>query len=109
MALKEFKRDGDDRVALDWDDGHSGPVSLRFLRDSCPCAECRGETVLLKEFKPKPPRLDTPGRYELKAVVPVGNYAIQLFLDDTATTEIYTWDHLRSLCECDSCREHRQS
>jgi DUF971 family protein len=90
-------------MALAWDDGHTGPVSLRHLRDSCPCAGCRGETVLFQEYVPPPADTTAPGRYRLVNALPVGNYALQLSWADGHGQGIYTWDHLRSLCECEAC------
>ena len=70
-----------------WDDGHTGPVSLRRLRDACPCAGCMGETVLLRTFTPPPRDTSAPGRYELKGAVPVGNYALQFRWADPAALD----------------------
>jgi DUF971 family protein len=106
--LTSFKRDGSDRVFLQWEDEHEGPLTLKKLRDACPCAECMGETVLLREYKPRPAPTDTPGRYDLHSATLVGNYAMQFSWGDRHTLGIYTWGLLRSLCECESCRNNRQ-
>lgn len=89
---------------LVWDDGHKGPVSLRNLRDACPCAGCQGESVLFESYVPPNPNPDAPGRYGLVSAVPVGNYAMKLSWQDGHDHGIYTWKHLRSLCECEECR-----
>ncbi|MGD0591155.1 MAG: DUF971 domain-containing protein [Bacteroidota bacterium] len=89
-------------LSIQWDDGHATIISLRTLRDHCPCAGCQGETVLLKTYTPKPqPQL--PGRYNLIGIQQVGHYAIQISWGDGHSTGIYTWDYLRNLCECSSC------
>jgi DUF971 family protein len=92
-----------DLVELGWDDGHSGPVSLRVLRDRCPCATCSGETVLLASYVPPPADTSTAGRYDLKGANPVGNYALQFRWGDGHGEGIYTWQGLRDLCECPAC------
>lgn len=89
-------------LAMKWEDGHDGVVSLRSLRDNCPCATCKGETVLLKSYKPIA-MPEMPGKYELKGAEQVGSYALQMFWGDRHSTGIFTWDYLRSLCECAEC------
>lgn len=97
-----------DSAALDikWDDGHDGRISLKSLRDNCPCAGCRGETVLLKSYRP-PPRLELPGMYTLKNAQQVGSYAIGVAWGDGHSTGIYTFQTLRDLCECNECLAQR--
>ena len=107
MTLKQLKRTGSTHLALVWDDGHTGPVSLRSLRDNCPCAGCKGEVVLFQEYRPPPADTSTPGRYTLTRAVPVGNYALQFSWTDGHDQGIYTWEHLRSLCECEECSNQR--
>lgn len=105
MRITQFKQVTPVLVELGWDDGHAGPVSLRALRDACPCAGCRGETVLLATYVPPPQDSTTPGRYDLKGAVPVGNYAMQFRWGDGHGEGIYTWQGLRDLCECSECSE----
>lgn len=91
-----------------WDDGHAGVSSFRTLRDNCPCAGCQGETVLLKTFKPIP-QPELPGKYKLTGAEQVGSYALKLSWADGHATGIYTWQKLRSLCECAECQKSRNS
>jgi DUF971 family protein len=88
-----------EELSIKWDDGHTSVIPLRKLRDSCPCAGCQGETVLLKTYKPEPQQ-HLPGRYKLKDIQQVGHYAIQISWADGHNTGIYTWEILRNLCEC---------
>jgi DUF971 family protein len=92
-----------DEVQISWSDGHQGRVTLKRLRDSCPCAGCAGETVLLRTYTPPPVDETTPGRYVLKGAEPVGSYALKLTWGDGHDNGIYHWEYLRSLCECDEC------
>ncbi len=73
------------------------------LRDSCPCAGCKGETVLFKTYVPPEADTTTPGRYKLNGATPVGNYALKLTWGDGHDMGMYTWEQLRSLCECEEC------
>jgi DUF971 family protein len=89
-------------LVITWDDGHRGKTSLRTLRDNCPCAGCKGETVLLKTYTPVP-QPELPGKYDLKGAHQVGAYALGVTWGDGHSTGLYTWEHLRALCECDQC------
>ncbi len=90
-------------LSILWSDGHQGTTSLRTLRDACPCAGCNGETVLLHSYAPQSPDLQAPGRYSLKAVETVGGYALKFVWGDGHDMGLYTWEHLRGLCECAEC------
>ena len=87
-------------LRIEWDDGHNSRYTLKSLRDNCPCASCKTE----REENPGAllPVL-TPGQYDLRGIEPVGSYALQIFWDDGHRTGIYTYEHLRQLCECDIC------
>lgn len=65
----------------------------------CPCAGCKGETILGKHFSPVKLPQFTPGMYDLQDIQSVGNYAAQFFWKDGHTTGIYTWEYLRQLGE----------
>ncbi|MGA7161679.1 MAG: DUF971 domain-containing protein [Bacteroidota bacterium] len=102
MQVTSIKRTAGDILTMMWDDGHASPFSLRLLRDECPCAGCKGETVLLHTFHPSP-QPDGPGRYDLKSITPVGSYAIQIAWGDGHDTGLYSWDYLREICPCGEC------
>jgi DUF971 family protein len=102
MIATQIKLSSQDELSIKWNDDHASIISLRTLRDSCPCAGCQGETVLLKTYKPEPQQ-HLPGRYKLTDIQPVGHYAIQISWGDGHTTGIYTWEFLRNLCECQIC------
>ena len=109
VHLRQLKRTSTTHLMLSWDDGHAGPVSLQLLRDSCPCAGCKGESVLFHEYIPPPADTSTPGRYILTQATPVGSYALKFAWADGHDQGIYTWEHLRSLCECSECLAQRLS
>jgi len=103
LQLKRLRRLSSDQISLEWDDGHMGTTSLKTLRDFCPCAGCKGETVLFQTYVPPPADTQTPGRYILNGAEAIGNYAMRFSWGDGHQEGIYTWEHLRSLCECDLC------
>ena len=101
-------------IRIDWQDGHESNLPLELLRDECPCATCTGAhgTVPQKTnysqstagssadpfpmYKPKLKMVD---------VEAMGNYAIKIHWNDGHATGIYTWEHLRGICPCETCRQ----
>ena len=69
-----LKKQGDDSLLIDWNDGHQGILGWKHLRGNCPCATCRDERD--KPANPfhilKPSELVQPAPTSL---VPVGHYA----------------------------------
>ena len=96
------------QLGVTWDDAHESRITLRSLRDHCPCAGCKGETILLRTYEPESSP-EFPGKYELMNAEQIGYYALQLFWGDGHSTGMYTWEHLRSLCECAECLAGRSS
>lgn len=86
-----------EKLFIKWDDDSESAISLKYLRDECPCAGCKGETVLLRTFRPPSPPIVTPGMYEIKNIETVGDYAIQITWKDGHNTGIYSWDYLKDL------------
>ena len=107
MQLKQLRRLDSGALELSWGDGHSGPVTLQSLRDACPCAGCKGETVLLRSFTPAAPDTGVPGRYELRKAEMVGNYGMKFQWGDGHSDGIFTFEQLRRLCECPACQENK--
>ena len=102
MTPTQIKLSNAESLSILWDDGHKGLTSLRTLRDNCPCAGCLGETVLMKTYLPilQP---EQPGKYKLVGADTVGSYAIGMSWGDGHRTGIYTFERLRSICECAEC------
>lgn len=90
-------------LSLIWSDGHASRMSLRTLRNRCPCAGCNGERVLFQTYAPQQQDLHAPGRYDLRGIETVGGYALKFVWGDGHNTGLYTWEHLRNLCECVEC------
>ena len=68
-------------------------ITLEAFREECPCAVCKGETIMgttyvfgIKQF--------SPGMNELKKLEPVGNYGLQAYWGDGHDSGIYTWETL---------------
>ncbi|MBL7974446.1 MAG: DUF971 domain-containing protein [Candidatus Kapabacteria bacterium] len=83
-------------LSLEWSDGKKSTFLLEKLREECPCAHCKGETIMgvtytfgLKQF--------SAGMNELVSLVPVGNYGLQATWKDGHDSGIYTWEMLRNV------------
>jgi DUF971 family protein len=99
-------KEGEDRLAIDWSDGHHSIYTWQLLRAHCPCAGCREETVK----PPDPFRILSPKELAPKpalapvAFTPVGYYAYRIVWNDGHDAGLFTLEHLRSLCQCAECQ-----
>ena len=76
------------------------PVRVRGVREK------QSSCITTHPFpKPNP----SPLKYSLVGASTVGSYAMQLQWGDGHSTGIYTWEHLRSLCECPECLLRRRT
>jgi DUF971 family protein len=96
-------KEGDDRLIIQWSDGHRGVCSWQNLRQHCPCAGCQDE----RQKPPDPLRILKPSELlPLKpvAITPVGFYAYKITWSDGHDAGIFTLENLRALCECSLCK-----
>ncbi len=104
LRPKALKKEGDDRLLIEWNDGHHGVVAWRHLREQCPCAGCREERLQ----PPDPFRILKPSELTpLKPVAfePVGHYAYRIVWSDGHDSGLFTLEHLRELCQCEQCQK----
>lgn len=85
------------KLHLKWSDETTTILDLKYVRDECPCASCKGETILLKTYRPPKPAILSPEMYKIKNIEVVGEYAIQITWQDGHNTGIYSWDYLKEL------------
>lgn len=88
---------------IEWSDGHHSVYPVRHLREHCPCASCVDEWTGERRLDPD----SIPLLIMLKDIEPVGNYAFRFKWSDGHGTGIYTFSHLRRLCQCDLCNPER--
>lgn len=101
IAIKQISPE---ELEIIWSDGHKSKYKLKHLRTECPCAICKGETILWKHYGPtKQIMIPTLEQISLTSIQMVGNYAIQISWKDGHNTGIYTWEYLRKLCQCEEC------
>jgi DUF971 family protein len=97
-------------IKIDWKDQHHSEYALGYLRDECPCATCTGAhgTEPQKSNYSAPAPVSPFQMYKptlkMLHVEPVGQYAIRIDWSDGHNTGIYSFDHLRKICPCESCR-----
>jgi DUF971 family protein len=96
-------------IQIDWRDGHHSAYMLGYLRDECPCATCTGAhgTEPQKSSYAQPDANPFPmfkPAIKMLHVEPVGSYAIRIHWNDGHNSGIYSWEHLRRICPCNSCR-----
>lgn len=108
MKLLQFKRLDSHNFSLLWDDAHSGTIGIHQLRDACPCAGCKGESVLFQHYVPVPDPSPHPEKYVLRSAEMVGNYALKFVWGDGHGEGLYAWEHLRGLCTCQECSARRE-
>ncbi|OGV11257.1 MAG: hypothetical protein A2330_05835 [Ignavibacteria bacterium RIFOXYB2_FULL_36_7] len=97
MQAIQIKILNKEKLFINWDDKSESTISLKYLRDECPCANCKGETVLLKTYRPPKPTTTNPDMYKIKSIDAVGGYAIQIVWKDNHNTGIYSWEYLKKL------------
>lgn len=97
MNPTQIKIENGTHLAIKWDDNTSSRISLKYLREECPCANCKGETILLKTIRPPQQNKNAPGRYEITNIEIVGGYAAKISWKDGHDTGIYSWEYLLTL------------
>ena len=97
MKPKQIKILNKESLVIKWDNEKETKISIKYLRDECPCANCKGETILLKTYRPPKLNIFTPEMYLIQKIEPVGSYAIQITWKDGHNTGIYSWEYLLKL------------
>jgi len=97
MQPKQIKIADKDKLLIKWNDDSDTTISLKYMRDECPCAGCKGETILLRTYRPPKPQILSPDMYKVKSIEVVGEYAIKISWKDGHNTGIYSWDYIRQL------------
>jgi len=86
-------------LSIEWSDAVVHNFPLKFLRDESPDAGNKGETILWRHYEPLHKGPDMPGKYEIKKIEMVGQYAVQITWKDGYDYGIYSWEILRRLGE----------
>ncbi len=98
MRLQNIEQIGEE-VAIKWDDGSESFISLKALRQCCPCAGCKGEMDIMGNVYKGPDRPLSPASYQLKRLGLVGGYAVQPVWGDGHATGIYSFEYLKRVAD----------
>ena len=81
-------------IYIKWDNGSSSEISLRKLRELCPCATCMTfREKQGKEFIP----IFNENKLKITNIKQIGSYAIQITWKDGHNTGIYEFTFLKNL------------
>lgn len=83
---------GAGRLHVAFDDGTSGVIGYRRLRENSPSAEVRGHGA-----GPPPPQSPVPDDITVVKAEPVGRYAVRIHFSDGHSSGLYTWSLLYRL------------
>jgi DUF971 family protein len=89
---KEIRLNSDkDELRVGFENGSSFDYAAEFLRVLSPSAEVQGHSP--------DQRVTVPGKSDVlvKAIEPVGNYAVRIIFDDGHDTGLYSWEYLHEL------------
>ena len=97
MRPKQIKVEEAKYLKILWDDNKEDRISLKYLREECPCANCKGEAILLRTIRPPKLNLADHQMFHIHNIKVVGGYAIQVSWEDGHKTGIYSWEYLKTL------------
>jgi DUF971 family protein len=80
-------------LEVTWADGEVHQLSCEFLRVNSPSAEVQGHGIGQGTLQIGKEDVN------IKAIEPIGNYAVQLVFDDNHDSGLYSWDLLRRFGE----------
>ncbi|HKW05671.1 MAG TPA: DUF971 domain-containing protein [Nitrososphaerales archaeon] len=107
MEPKELtvsKRAEGGKISIRWSDGHHSIYDPFNLRSACPCAMCKGEPGVFGKYY-KSAKMEVQNDVHVEEIKSIGRYGLRIDWTDGHNTGIYSFDYLRSLCECESCLE----
>mgnify|MGYP001595005725 CR=1 FL=1 len=98
-APAKIEKIDDDELRILWEDAHESLFSFRFLRQRCPCAQCKDEWTGRRLLDPEA----VPAGLKALSAGMVGNYALSFQFSDRHGSGVYSFALLRALCPCAGC------
>lgn len=105
LAPVSLQQLGTQSLGIVWNDGHASKYHVRNLRLACRCANCVDEWTREKILKDE----TVPQDIRPKKMETVGRYALQIDWSDGHSAGIFTFEQLRSHCECELCLAQKKS
>jgi DUF971 family protein len=96
MRPKQIELVGED-LAIKWENDTETFIRLTDLRQSCPCAACKGETDIMGNVSRGPQRPLTAEAFQVRRIGWVGGYGIQPYWADGHSSGIFSFEQLKSL------------
>lgn len=87
----------DNILSIKWDDESEDKLDIKYIRDECPCVNCKGETVLFESYIPLKAVFKPAGFYEIDKIETLGNYALHIIWKDGHSSGIYSYEYLKKL------------
>ena len=84
-------------LIVSFSDKSESMVSLKLLRQRCPCASCEGETDALGNLYKGPEQVLNPSSFEISGLQSVGYYGLRPFWKDGHSTGRGTGHRLKKL------------
>lgn len=89
----------DQKLTIEWADGHVSEFPLFGLRKNCPCVECRGGHSQMGQFEPQLFLVEPTRTFKIVSAEQVGNHALKITWDDGHNSGMYRWELLRQMDE----------
>ena len=80
-----------DVLSVHFDNGERYELAAEYLRVESPTAEVQGHGPIERTFVPGKRHM------KIKALEPVGHYAVRIIFDDGHDSGLFTWSYLREL------------
>lgn len=87
------------KLTIEWGDGHITVLSLFGLRKNCPCVSCRGGHERMGHFEPSLFLVDPTRHFEAIKAEPIGNHALKIKWNDGHDSGMYRWELIRYMDE----------
>ena len=84
-------------LAIVWDDNTDSLIPYKYLRNSCPCAYCSGETDVFGNIYIGEGIKKSDLAFEINKIEFVGHYAIRIYWQDNHNSGIYPFELLQKL------------
>lgn len=96
----EIVQQGETKLQIKWNDEHKSEYGAPYLRINCRCAICVDEFTGAKRLRVS----DIAEDIRILDLAIAGRYAIRILWSDGHDTGLYTFEHLRDICQCPQCR-----
>ena len=95
--------DQDTQLVIQWNDESEQKLSVKLLRDRCPCSLCKDEHQKPAKDEPSSPFTILSDAevqpLRIQSMKPVGNYGYKITFSDGHSNGIYSFEFLKGLAE----------